>query len=101
MTCRQSLPAQYPEPGIISGCEVKGTAAMSYQIAAGAVCVSTSRRGVGCSCAGARAADYDSARPTTRGASRVHLRSQQLTEPVNGSVASKVESARPCRPTRS
>jgi len=33
------IAAQYPEPGIISGCEVKGTAAMSYSVGAGAVCI--------------------------------------------------------------
>ena len=82
------IAAQYPEPGIISGCEVKGTAAMSYQITGGAVCIHL---------APGRAvlvpvpAQQITTQPApTNGARTEYIYVQQLTEPANGSVASNV-----------
>lgn len=82
------IAAQYPEPGIISGCEVKGTAAMSYQIAAGAVCIHLSP---GRAVLVPVPAQQITTQPApTNGSRTEYIYVQQLTEPVNGSVASKV-----------
>lgn len=82
------IAAQYPEPGIISGCEVKGSAAMSYQLSAGAVCIHLAPgRAV---LVPVPAQQITTPPAPTNGSRTEYIYVQQLTEPVNGSVASKV-----------
>lgn len=82
------IAAQYPEAGIISGCEVKGTAAMIYQVASGAVCIHLAPGRAVLVPVPAQQITTQPA-PTT-GSRTEYIYCQQLTEPVNGSVASKV-----------